>query len=65
MNTKQNIIRTVVIFTGLAVAGISIALCAQVVPDALAQTTMIAIGSAIFGAGLTFFLLHISALTEK
>ena len=65
MNTKQFITRTIVIFVGLAVAGISVALSAQVVPNTFDQTVMIAIGSAIFGAGLTFFLLSISALTEK
>ena len=65
MNTKQFILRSIAIFAGLAVAGISVALSAQVVPDAFDQTVMIAIGSAIFGAGLTFFLLRISTLTEK
>ena len=65
MNTKQFITRTIVIFVGLAVAGISVALSAQVVPNTFDQTVMIAIGSAIFGAGLTFFLLRISELTEK
>ena len=59
MNTKQFITRTIVIFVGLAVAGISVALSAQVVPNTFDQTVMIAIGSAIFGAGLTFFLLSI------
>lgn len=65
MNTKQFIVRSIAIFAGLAVAGTSVALSAQVIPDAFDQTVMIAIGSAIFGAGLTFFLLRISALTEK
>ena len=65
MNTKQFILRSIAIFAGLAIAGISVALSAQVVPDAFDQTVMIAIGSAIFGAGLTFFLLRISALSER
>ncbi len=65
MNTKQLITRTTVIFTGLTVAGISVAVNAQVVPDAFAQTIMVAIGSAIFGAGLVFFLIRISTLSEK
>ncbi len=65
MNTKQFIIRTGVIFTALALAGVGVAVAAQLVLDAFAQTVLVAIGSAIFGAGLAFFLVRISALTEK
>jgi hypothetical protein len=65
MNVKQSITRTVTIFTALSVAGISIAASAQFVPVDFAQTAMVAIGSAIFGAGLAFFLVRISMLTEK
>jgi hypothetical protein len=65
MNTKQLIIQTSVIFSGLTTAGIIIAINAQVVPDAFAQTIMISFGSAIFGAGLTFFLIRIVTHFEK
>ena len=65
MNTKQPITRTAVTFAALAIAGISIAVSAQAVPVAFAQNIMVAIGSAIFGAGLAFFLVRIFALTEK
>jgi hypothetical protein len=65
MNTKQSIIRTGVIFTVLALAGVGLAVASRLVPDAFAQTILVAIGSAIFGAGLAFFLVRISALTEK
>ena len=65
MNTKQLVVRTTVIFAGLTVAGISVVVSAQVVPDTFAQTVMISIGSAIFGAGLTFFLMRLTSLIEK
>ena len=65
MNTKQPITRTAVTFAALAIAGISVAVSAQVVPDAFAQSIMVAIGGAIFGAGLTFFLIRIFTLSEK
>ena len=65
MNTKQSITRTGIIFTVLALAGVGLAVASRLVPDAFAQTVLVAIGSAIFGAGLAFFLVRISALTEK
>lgn len=65
MNTKQLINRSIGIFAGLAIAGIAVAVIAQVVPDAFSQTVMVSIGSAIFGAGLTFFLIRITTLMDK
>jgi len=65
MNTKQLIIRSTVIFAALTVAGITVAVSAQIVPDSFTQTLMGAIGSAIFGAGLAFFLVRITTLNEK
>lgn len=65
MNIKQSIIKAVTMFTALSIAGVSMAVTAQVVPNAFAQTVLVAIGSAIFGAGLAFFLVRIFALTEK
>lgn len=64
MNTKQSIIRTSVIFIVLTIAGISVTASAQFISEAFTQTTLVAIGSAIFGAGLAFFLVRISSLTE-
>ncbi len=63
MTTKQLISRITIIFVALTVAGISVAVSALVVPNAIAQTIMVAIGSAIFGAGLVFFLIRISTLS--
>jgi hypothetical protein len=64
MNTKQIAIRTTALFVSLALAGIAIAVSAQVIPDAFAQTLMVAIGSAIFGSGLTYFLVRMSNLDK-
>lgn len=63
MTTKQLISRITIIFVALTVAGISVAVSALVVPNAIAQTIMVAIGSAIFGAGLVFFLIRVSTLS--
>lgn len=65
MNNKQLITHAAVTFVALTVSGITVAASAQVVPDAFAQTLMVAIGSAIFSAGLAFFLVRIFALIEK
>ena len=65
MNIKQLITRTAVTFAALTIAGISVTVSAQIVPNAFDQTVMVAIGSAIFGAGLAFFLVSIFALIEK
>ena len=65
MNTKSLIVRTVVIFIALAFAGIGMALSAKLVADVLEQITLVAVGSALFGAALTFFLLRILSIEEK
>ena len=65
MNIKQPIIRSTAIFAALTIAGITVATSAQIVPDSFTQTLMVAIGGAIFGAGLTFFLVYITNLNEK
>ena len=65
MNTKSLIDRTILTFAALTVAGISVAVSARFVPSALEQTIMVAVGSAIFGAGLTFFLVRFFALIER
>jgi hypothetical protein len=65
MNTKNLVNRTVVIFAALAVAGISLAVGAKFMMDTFEQTILIGIGSAIFGASLTFFLIRMFTLVEK
>ena len=62
MNTKSLIVRTIVIFLALAFAGIGMALSAKLVADALEQIVLVAVGSAVFGAALTFFLIRILSM---
>jgi hypothetical protein len=65
MNPKSQVTRTVIVFTALAMAGIAVAVSARFVIDALEQTIMVAIGSALFGASLTFFLIRIFSFTKE
>lgn len=65
MNTQKSFTQAVVLFASLALAGIGIAVGAQFVLDDFAQMVMVAIGSAVFGAGLTFFLIKMSELFDK
>jgi hypothetical protein len=65
MNTKHLIVRTVVIFIVLAFAGIAMAMSAKLVADALEQSILVAVGSALFGAALTFFLIRILSIEDK
>ena len=65
MNSKTLIVRTVVIFIVLAFAGIGMALSAKLVTNALEQIILVAVGSALFGAALTFFLIRILSIEGK
>ena len=65
MNTKPLIVRTVVLFVVLAFAGIAMALSAKLVANALEQMILVGVGSALFGASLTFFLVRILSIEEK
>lgn len=65
MNTQNLVTRTTVIFVLLAVAGIGVAVSAQFITGTIQQIVMVGIGSAMFGAALTFFLIRILTLVEK
>ena len=65
MNTKTLIARTVVTFVGLAIGGILMVLSAKTMTNAVDQSILIAIGSALFGAALAFFLVRIFSIVEK
>lgn len=65
MNTKSLINRTVIVFAALAAAGIIVAVSAQLVVNALEQTVLVALGSAMFGGSLAFFLVRLFSLVEK
>jgi hypothetical protein len=65
MNTKTLVTRTTVTFVTLAIAGILMAVGAKTISEPVDQTILIAIGSAVFGAALTFLLVRIFSLVEK
>lgn len=65
MNNKQIITRTSIIFTGLTIAGITIAAAGKFMPDQYTQAGLLAAGGVIFGAALTFFLIRIESLSSR
>jgi len=65
MNTKNLIARTAITFVALALAGIFMAVGAKTMTDAVDQSILIAVGSALFGAALAFFLVRIFSIVEK
>lgn len=65
MDTKTLITRTSVTFVILAIAGILMAVGAKTLTDTIDQIILIAVGSALFGAALSFFLVRIFSLAEK
>lgn len=65
MNTKNLVTRTVVTFVVLAIAGIGVAVSGRSIADVFDRSVMLAIGSAVFGASLAFFLVRVFSLIEK
>ena len=65
MNTKTLIVRTSVTFALLAITGILMTVGAKTMADAVDRSILIAVGSAMFGAALAFFLVRIFSLAEK
>lgn len=65
MNTKTLITRTTITFVALMLGGIFMAVGAKTMTDPVDQSILIAVGSALFGAGLAFFLVRVFALVEK
>lgn len=65
MNTKTLITRTTLTFAALAIGGILMVVGAKTMPDAVDQSILISVGSALFGAALAFFLVRIFSLVEK
>lgn len=65
MNTKSLLTRTVIVFAALAAAGIILTISSRFAMTALEQTIMVGLGSAMFGAGLCFFLVRFFSLVEK
>lgn len=54
--------RSVAIFVGLAVIFGALMLVANTLANTFSQLLLVSLGSAIFGSGLTFFLISVSDL---
>ena len=54
--------KPVAIFIGLAVVFGALALVANTLSNTFSQILLVSLGSAIFGSGLTFFLIRVSDL---
>lgn len=65
MNTTNLITRTTVTFVALAIAGILMAVGSKTMADGVDQLILIAVGSALFGASLCFFLVRVFSIVEK
>lgn len=65
MDTKNVVTRTTVTFVVLAIAGILMAVGSKTMTETVDQMILIAVGAALFGAALSFFLVRIFSLTEK
>jgi hypothetical protein len=64
---KRPVTLATIIFVALAVVFAILAIIARYVfeGDAFAQGVLLATGAAVFGSGLTFFLIEIFSLLEK
>ena len=63
--TRNIITESVAIFVGMAIVFAALALASKGVGDPFAQGVMLSTGSAAFGSGLTFFLIHMFAERGK
>lgn len=67
MNTqiRTSIGKAVAIFIGMVIVFAALlAVAGRVVGDPLSQLVLISVGSAVFGSGLTFFLIRITHLVD-
>ena len=63
--TRTSIGKAVAIFIGMVIVFATLlAVADRVVGDALSQLVLISVGSAVFGSGLTFFLIRVTHLVD-
>ena len=63
--TRTSIGKAVAIFIGMVIVFAALLAAAnRVVGDSLSQLVLISVGSAVFGSGLTFFLIRITHLVD-
>jgi drug/metabolite transporter (DMT)-like permease len=61
MNTNH-LFRTIVIFVALGVAGVCLIVFGQAAQAEAVKGTLPLVGAAVFGSGLTYFLLEVTRL---
>jgi drug/metabolite transporter (DMT)-like permease len=61
MKMKTNLSKIVTIFVVLTIAGVCLVVFGQGASESAVRTVLPLLGAAIFGAGLTFFLLRMTA----
>lgn len=65
MDTQNLVTRTTITFVALAITGILMAVGSKTMADTVDQLILVAVGAALFGAALSFFLVRIFSITEK
>jgi hypothetical protein len=61
---KTNLSRTVIIFVALTAAGVCLAVFGQGAAESAVRAVLPLVGTALFSAGLTFFLLRMAGRQE-
>lgn len=60
IKTGSSLVISISIFVGLVIIFAVLLIAASAMQDGFARTILVSLGSAIFGSGLTFFLLRMS-----
>jgi hypothetical protein len=64
--TRTSLGKAVAIFIGMAIVFATLLVAADhLVADPLSQLVLISVGSAVFGSGLTFFLIRVTYLDDN
>jgi hypothetical protein len=62
--TRTSLGKALAIFTGMAIVFAALLVAADVAASTLAQLVLVSAGSAVFGSGLTFFLVRATFLDD-
>lgn len=62
--TRTSLRKAIAIFAGMAIVFAVLLVAADYVADSLAQLVLVSVGSAVFGSGLTFFLIRATHLDD-
>lgn len=62
---KTTLIQVIIVFVALAVGGVIFAVAGATSADPAVRSAFTGLGSAVFGSGLTFFLVELFARTRQ